>query len=167
MELLEGPPPPDPPFGGRFDLITMLDVLEHVPDEVGILKRLGSWLAPGGVLLLTVPAFEALWSGEDYVSNHLRRYTAPSLKKTMNAAGCGAARMTYFNTFLLPLQALAIWGSRIFRPRSKYVSDITPLNPLLNSVLTRIMEAERPLLKGRSLPLGGSLLAWGWFTRSP
>ena len=164
--LEEGPLPQDPPFGGGFDLITMLDVLEHVPDEVEILKTLGSWLVPGGVLLLTVPAYEALWSGEDYVSDHLRRYTAPSLRQTLNRAGCGVARMTYFNTLLLPLQALAVWGSRIFKPGSKYDSDIKPLHPLLNRVLTRIMEAERPILSRRSLPLGGSLLAWGWFTRN-
>ena len=166
VRLLEGPPPKEPPFGQRFDLITMLDVLEHIPDEVGILKRLGSWLVPGGVLLLTVPAYRALWSGEDHVSLHLRRYTAPTLGRAMNRAGCGVARMTYFNTFLLPLQALAIWTRRIFRPGARHDSDITPLNPLLNYFLTRIMEAERPLLRRRSLPLGGSLLAWGWFTRN-
>jgi SAM-dependent methyltransferase len=166
VDLLEGPPPEEPPFGGEFDLITMLDVLEHIPDQVETLKKLGSWLVPGGVLLLTVPAYESLWSGEDYVSNHLRRYTAPGLKKVMNQAGCGAARLTYFNTLLLPLQAAAIWGSRLFRPGSKYESDITPLNPLLNRTLTRIMELERKILVRRSLPLGGSILAWGWFTRS-
>ncbi len=165
VELLEGPPPPETPFGGEFDLITMLDVLEHIPDDVEILKRLGSWLVPGGVLLLTVPAYESLWSGEDYVSNHLRRYTAPSLKKVMSEAGCGAAKLTYFNTFLLPLQALAIWGTRLFRPGSEHESDIAPLNPLLNRILTRIMEVERKIIARRNLPLGGSLLAWGWFTR--
>lgn len=166
VELLEGPPPAEPPFGGGFDLITMLDVLEHIPDDGEALKRLGSWLTPGGVLLLTVPAYNALWSGEDNVSLHLRRYTAASLGRTMNKAGCGVAKMTYFNTFLLPLQALAIWSRRILRPGSDQESDITPLNPLLNRFLTRIMEAERPILRRRSLPLGGSLLAWGWFTRS-
>ncbi len=164
VELAKTPSPSAPPFGGRFDLITMLDVLEHIPDEVKILKTLGSWLAPGGVLLLTVPAYRALWSGEDHVSNHLRRYTAPSLKHRMRQAGCGVARITYFNTFLLPLQAAAVWGSRIFQPRSQHTSDITPLPPWLNRVLTRIMDAERRILARHSLPLGGSILAWGWFS---
>ena len=166
VELLPGDQPRENPFGGKFDLITMLDVLEHVPDETGILKTLGSWLVPGGVLLLTVPAYEALWSGEDHVSNHLRRYTRPTLRRAMNKGGCGAARITYFNTLLLPLQAGAIWFNRTFRPRSRYESDISPLNPLLNQALTRIMETERKILGKRDLPLGGSILAWGWFTRN-
>ena len=166
VELLQGPLPQNPPFGGRFDLITMLDVLEHIPDETAVLKKLGSWLVPGGVLLLAVPAYEALWSGEDFVSNHLRRYTLPTLRRTMSKAGCGVARITYFNTLLLPLQAAAVWSSRLFRPSSRHASDISPLPSWLNRSLTRIMEAERRILVRRNLPLGGSILAWGWFTRN-
>src|SRR5262249_13575002 len=91
-----------PPCGQPFDLITMLDVLEHIDDDVAILKQLGTWLKPEGILLVTVPAYEFLWSGEDYVSDHKRRYTKRRIAHVFRQTGYEIVKLSYFNTLLLP-----------------------------------------------------------------
>jgi SAM-dependent methyltransferase len=146
------------PFGQPFDLITMLDVLEHIDDDVAILKQLGTWLKPEGILLVTVPAYEFLWSGEDYVSDHKRRYTKRRISHVFRQIGYEIVKLSYFNTLLLPVQVLTILWKRLFSPRSMYRSHITPLRPAVNALLTRIMAAEDHVLPHVNLAFGGSIL---------
>lgn len=82
-----------------FDSIVMINVLEHIEDDVAALRRLGSGLAPGGKIVIYVPAFAALYSPWDAKIGHFRRYTMPSLAATVRAAGLRPADMRYVNAF--------------------------------------------------------------------
>jgi SAM-dependent methyltransferase len=146
------------PFGQSFDLITMLDVLEHVDDDVLLLQQVSTWLKPEGVLLVTVPAYEFLWSGEDYVSEHRRRYTRRRLSHVLRQAGYEIIKLSYFNTLLFPVQVMTILCQRLFAPRAMYRSHIRPLGATVNALLTRLMAAEHRVLPYVNLAFGGSLL---------
>ncbi len=148
----------DNPFDDPYDLILMLDVLEHIEDQTALLERIKRWLKPGGQLLITVPAFNFLWSGEDYVSNHLRRYTKSSLTEIMRESGLHIERISYFNFFLFPLQAGIILFNNMFCPRTMQQSNLHTLSGSINSMLTAIMSAEVHLLKMFNFPFGGSII---------
>jgi SAM-dependent methyltransferase len=145
--------------GRSFDGAVMGDVLEHVEDDVGALEKVAASVRPGGVILATVPAFELLWSGEDYVSHHLRRYTRSGLKRAILGAGLEPVTVSYFNFFLFPAVLAATLGARLFRPRRMYRSDIGPVTPWLNGLLTGIFAAERGLIGRAPIPVGASVLA--------
>jgi SAM-dependent methyltransferase len=153
------------PFDQPFHLITLLDVLEHLETDCKALSGLGKLLDREGVILATVPAFELLWSGEDFVSNHLRRYTRRGLVKVFHEAGFEVLNATYFNTLLFPAQAAAILWNRAFNPRSMASTNLRPLPGRLNSVLTAILSYEKKLIKKWNLPVGGSILCCGRLRR--
>ncbi len=146
------------PFAdGSFDIVTALDILEHLDDD---LAALGEWwrvLRPGGHLVLFVPAYEFLWSGEDFVSGHRRRYRRGPLLARLRSAGFRVCKATYVNAVLLPLVAGAIIGKRLFRPRSLYQSNLTPLPAWLNRLLTVIFTQEVRCLRWLNLPVGSSI----------
>jgi SAM-dependent methyltransferase len=145
-------------FGGDFDVVTVLDVLEHLPDEIGALRCIRALLKPGGLLVITVPAFDWLWSGEDVVSEHLRRYTHASLGRVLQKAGFETLRISYFNTLLFPLQAAVVFGNRLLRSRSMAESMVKQLPGMVNGVLTAIVSLESVLLRGLQFPIGASLI---------
>jgi SAM-dependent methyltransferase len=149
------------PFpAAAFDLITMLDVLEHIDDDRGMLRELHRVLSPAGMLLLSVPAYRFLWGPQDEISGHKRRYTAPEVRERLTGAGFSIRRLTYFNTFLFP----AIAGIRVLRPyrpgSPNLKSDFTMTRPgPANTILAGIFAAEAPLLARLDLPFGVSILA--------
>lgn len=145
-------------FGGGFDVVTMLDVLEHIPDQVATLRRIRGALRPGGRLVITVPAYDWLWSGEDVVSKHLRRYTFSSLSRVLSEAGYETVRGSYFNTLLLPLQASVVFWRRWRRPDSQAESLVQPLPRAFNGILTGIVTLESLLLRNFMFPIGASLI---------
>jgi len=148
------------PFGGDFDLICMLDVLEHVEDDAAALVRLRSWLRPGGRLLLTVPAYPWMWSDEDDVSHHLRRYTRPRLRRAIEAAGLSPCKLSHFNATLMGPQAVVAATQRLvgrWRPRELH-SNLGPLPSVLNEALRRILATEVPILRRVDLPVGSSIV---------
>src|SRR5947209_14072283 len=83
-----------------FDLITCLDVLEHTPDDRTTLRELRRVSKPGGWLLITVPAYQALWSLHDEANHHFRRYNRRMLRDAGNESGWAVERMTSFNSLL-------------------------------------------------------------------
>jgi len=130
-------------------------VLEHVADEAGALRACRRLLAPGGRLVVTVPAYAWLWSRHDELLGHRRRYTAGSLRAVVEAAGFAVDRVTYFNTLLAP----PIMATRIVRAalrRSRH--DLERPAPLVNRLLARAFGAEATLLRFASLPFGISIL---------
>jgi SAM-dependent methyltransferase len=74
----------------RYDLIVLAEVLEHVEDDLDLLKRAREWLSAEGSLIITVPADPALWSSADVYSNHHRRYTPDQLTALVREAGLRA-----------------------------------------------------------------------------
>lgn len=144
---LEALPFPD----GSFDLMLVLDVLEHLDDAPAALRELHRVVAPGGAGVITVPAHPRLWSDHDERNHHRRRYTRMSLAETARSGGWRVARLTHFTTALLPLAMLA-------RTRGHGGFDIPP--PPINRTLKATIQAEAALIRrGTTLPVGLSLLA--------
>lgn len=149
--------PDDIPFQGeQFDLICMFDVLEHIDEDVETLATLRKHLAPGGRMLITVPAYPWLWSAHDVFLHHKRRYTARALRQVFNESGLHIDRITYFNTLLLPLAALARLKDRIVSRKRSSGTGI-PL-PFINSIFYAIFSSERHMLTSFNLPAGVSLM---------
>jgi SAM-dependent methyltransferase len=143
-----------------FDLITCLDVLEHLPEDHRALLELRRVSKPGGWLLATVPAHPALWSLHDRANHHFRRYSRRTLREAVAGAGWELRRMTAFNSLLLPPAALVRLAQRSRVPDSDYSPELELVPPWLNGLLERPLQAEAWwLARGRNLPVGLSLLA--------
>jgi SAM-dependent methyltransferase len=154
------PPGAPLPFrDGAFDLVTTLDVIEHVDDDVAALAELRRVLRPGGRLLVAVPAFMFLWGKQDEVSHHRRRYTAPTLRRALADAGFGVDRMSYFNMILFPPIAAVRLGRRLLRRPGSAQSDFDLGPAALNRAFGAVFGAEADLVARRDLPFGVSLLA--------
>jgi len=140
------------------DVATMFDVLEHIPDDTGTLRRVHGFLNPGGHLLLTVPAYRFLWSPQDDIVHHQRRYTARPLRKVVEAAGFTVLHMTYFNSILFPAAVIRRLTSRVVPERP--LRDLEVPNPVLNRCLYAVFSLERHAVPFARLPFGLSLLCW-------
>lgn len=144
---------------GSFDLVTALDVIEHTPDDRLTLGELRRVTRPGGHALLTVPAYQWLFSAHDVANRHYRRYARTGLLRATGESGWSVVRTTYFNTLLLAPAAavrLATRGRDAHAGRSEL--SLTPA--LLNGALEWPLRAEAAwLARGRRLPAGLSLLA--------
>jgi len=150
---------------GRFDVVTCLDVLEHLDDDVDGLRTIRSLLAPGGQVVVTVPAYAWLWSGEDEISAHRRRYTRGALVAACEAADFEVIYASYFNASILPAMAAVVWGRRLFhrdwRTESNLTagaggSGLTGLAALARAVTA--MEARFVGDEHGRLPVGASLV---------
>lgn len=142
-----------------FDLVTCLDVLEHTPDERRTLGELRRICRPGATLLLTLPAYQALWSEHDVVNQHYRRYTATRLRTVAADCGWELVRDTYFNSILLAPAATVRLAQRL-RPSREHASDLTLTSRRLDAVLELPLRIEAQALRaGARLPAGLSLLA--------
>lgn len=157
-----------PPFRGRFDLIGLFDVLEHVGDDVGVLSQLYSMLTDRGVLLLTVPAHQSLWSYFDEASHHCRRYESDELEEKLAGSGYRVEYLTQFMSVLYPLmwlgRRIAARFNRHACGRSDGAEDLAlaelKVVPVVNSLLTWLLALEAGwLARRRHLPVGSSLLA--------
>jgi SAM-dependent methyltransferase len=140
---------------GWADVVLLLDVLEHLDDEAGALGTARRALSPGGVLIVTVPAYRWLWSGHDVALHHRRRYTAGRLRQVVAKAGFRVGRVTYFNTLLFPMLALARAAKRL---RGDASHDLRPAGRALGILLERCFAFERHLVPRMRLPFGSSLL---------
>jgi len=139
-----------------YDLIALLDVLEHVPDDLGSLRAIHRRLKPGGALLLTVPANPWMWSAHDAAHHHFRRYTSKQLEELFLRSGLEVELLSYFNTLLYPLIAAARIVGKLLRRESS--DDKLPGNAV-NTVLNKIFGLEAAMLGRVPMPFGVSLVA--------
>ncbi|MGH2873513.1 MAG: class I SAM-dependent methyltransferase [Solirubrobacteraceae bacterium] len=143
-----------------FDLITCLDVIEHIDDDVAALAQLRRVCVPGGVLLVTVPAYRALWSAHDEANHHKRRDSRPMLRGAALAAAWQVERMTAFNSLLLAPAAAVRLARRRLGTGDGYAGDLSVGPAWLNGALEQPLALEAAwLARGRTLPFGLSLLA--------
>ena len=140
-----------------MDLVCLLDVLEHVEDDLSALRRIARLLKPGGRVLVTVPAYQWLWSPHDTAHHHYRRYTAHLLAQTAEQSGLTVHRIGYFNSLLFPLVAAVRLIGKLFS--KKYSSDTTLPSPWINWLLLRIFVAERHVVARIGFPMGTSVIA--------
>ncbi len=144
---------------GTFDAACAFDVIEHIPDDVSALRDMARVVRPGGLLVLTVPAFPFLWGPQDEISHHERRYTRATLRSAVAAAGTDLHRMSFFNTLLFPAIA-AVRVLRPSRPEAELKSDFTLTTPpAVNNALAGLFGAEAWFVARTGLPFGVSLLA--------
>jgi SAM-dependent methyltransferase len=139
-----------------YDLVALLDVLEHVRGDVAALRAIHRRLKPGGALLLTVPANPWMWSAHDAAHHHFRRYTKRQLAKVLLDAGFEIQLLSYFNTLLFPLIAAARIVGKMMRKDA--ADDALPSGPV-NAALERIFGLEASLVGRLPMPFGVSLIA--------
>ncbi len=138
----------------RFDLITALDVIEHIEDDRAALARMAHLLAPGGRILLTVPAFPSLWDRHDEINCHFRRYTRSSLRHIVPDRLALCSLRYLFPSLYLPKWLVA----RLNRGKAGIVQHQPP-GPWLNRLAEAWLVAEDRLLRRLGVPFGSSLLA--------
>lgn len=157
FDIRAGRCPDDLPFDSeRFDLICFFDCLEHIADDVGSLARMRDILSPGGRIVVTVPAYQWLWSAHDVFMHHHRRYNRASLTACAGAAGYRVESITHFNALLMPLAIVARYLDRLLRRNES--SGVAVPASVLNRFLYLTFSAERHWLARRALPCGLSLL---------
>jgi SAM-dependent methyltransferase len=138
---------PSWPQGAGYDAVLMMDVLEHCPDDLAVLREATGQLKPGGTMFITVPAFRALWSAHDVFLKHCRRYSARELGDLIaREPRLKVESLHYFYGLLFPVAALQRWLHRNIKdPKSSEMKKLPlPLNALLlllcrmESVLMRL-----------------------------
>ncbi len=145
------------PFSGEaFDLVVMLDVLEHLDQDTASLQALRIRLKPEGWLLLTVPAYPFLWSQHDVVNHHKRRYTRSQLLQVVQQAGYRIHYISFFNTILFPIVLIVrVLNKALGRQGG---DDLTLPSPWVNRILGQIFGFERQFLPRLRFPFGVSLV---------
>lgn len=148
------------PFAdGTFDVVTAMDVLEHVDDDLAALEELRRVLRPGGLLLSTVPAYGFLWSEHDEALKHRRRYTAHELRNKLTLRDFAVERTSYFITSLFfPILAMR-FHQGLFKKSTYPQTSVRLLPRWVNSSLIGLLGLERRLFRHLNLPFGVSIVA--------
>lgn len=152
------------PWRDRWDIVFLLDVLEHLHDDVEVLRQIASAMRPGGMLFVTTPALESLWSYNDDLEQHVRRYSRRDFESLAHAIGLKLLDARYFMFLLSPL----LIASRWFGPKAHRMNDEqkaahyrkthrVPWRPA-NSVLRAVFNLETPLGHWMRFPWGTSVL---------
>lgn len=147
---------------GSFDLVTLLDVIEHVDDDENLLREAGRLLTPGGLVLVTVPAYTWMWGAQDEISHHYRRYTRGRLLDSFGRADIEVSGSTYFNTLLFPPIAAIRLLRQLSPEPEEHRSDFELNQPgAMNRLLARVFSFEALLLPRVRMPFGVSVLGFG------
>ncbi len=142
------------PFEDRsFDIVCLFDVIEHIDDDVATVREAARVLKEDGIMVITVPAGEELWSYVDVESCHRRRYSRDSLAAVLSGAGLAPLTMDYmFMALYWPMKHMR-------RKTRKDLNEQFRISPLLNRLLTLYFDAERNIAGFVPLPVGTSLIA--------
>jgi len=149
-----------PATDGSFDIAVCSDVLEHFEDDTAVMREIARVLAPGGVIVFSVPAYQFLFSYWDESHGHKRRYTKKEMAARLNEAGFDVLKLTYTNFFILPA-AIAVRKLKGLMSRGEGTggagSDHFKVPPSVNRLLDAVYRAERVLIKHINLPFGLSV----------
>ncbi|MEM6472435.1 MAG: class I SAM-dependent methyltransferase [Planctomycetota bacterium] len=148
----------DCPHQGPFSIILMLDVLEHIEHPSETLRQATSLLADDGILLITVPAFQFLWTRHDEINHHYRRYTKTTINSLAAESGVQLKRTEYFFHWLVAAK-LAVRFKEAVIAGEPSPAELSPA--WVNRLLLGISKIERAMLGSLPLPVGSSLLAIG------
>ncbi len=154
-----------------FDIVTALDVVEHVDDDLATLREVYTVMRPGGILLISVPAYMQLWSYWDDILGHRRRYTTRTMRRVVEQAGFQVRKVSHSNlAILVPASALRmIKGLRHQAVERAYTrgftsepstpeTDFVPVPRPINAALTAYYRLESSLLRHYNLPFGLSVV---------
>lgn len=142
----------------RVKAALLLDVIEHVADDVAVLKTAREIVEPDGRVIITVPAHMWMWSAHDVVNHHQRRYSKAGLKTALARAGLEPVKLTFYNTWLFPFLAARKLIDKAMGNESAHLTDDQP-NRAVNTLLKNIFASEKHILQAVDLPVGVSLLA--------
>jgi SAM-dependent methyltransferase len=141
---------------GSYDLVALLDVIEHVEDDEAALRSVARKLKPSGRILITVPAHPWMWSAHDVANHHFRRYTRKALHDLIHRSGLRVELLSYFNSILFPVAAAARLAGRLTGRQGS--DDALPPAPV-NKSFELLFGLERHLIGRISLPPGVSLVS--------
>ncbi len=141
---------------GSYDLVAVLDVIEHVEDDVGALKAIARVLKPGGKILITVPAHQWMWSAHDVVNHHKRRYSKAGFAATLDKAGLRWRKLRWFNSLLFPVAVAARLAGKL---TGRDDSDDSPPPKPLNAAFEKVFGLERHIVGRLPMPPGLSIIA--------
>ena len=139
-----------------YDLVAAFDVVEHVEEDREAVQAMAKLLRPGGRLMITVPAYQWLWSHHDERHHHWRRYRSAQIRTLVEEAGLKVDKLSYYNTLLFPL-IIAVRFLKKLTGREDVPDDRIP-GPVTNSLLRKIFASERFWLRAGSFPAGVSIL---------
>jgi SAM-dependent methyltransferase len=146
------------PYVAAFDAIGAFDVIEHIDADTEVLHQMYRALRPGGILLLTVPQHQWLWSQVDEYSCHVRRYDASGLHCKVKQAGFDIKRSTSFVSFLLPAMMLSRGNKKQPRGDKSETAELA-IPKAINALFGFVMWLEAFVVKlGVNFPVGASRL---------
>lgn len=129
------------------DLVLLMDVLEHVDDDVGLLRSYQEKVPRGAKFLISVPAFQFLWSSHDVFLEHKRRYRLNQIEVCTRNAGLQVLKGAYYFGGVFPLAAISRLGG--VKSRSGHLpakSQLIQHHPMVNKALSTLCEAELPVM---------------------
>ena len=139
-----------------YDLVALLDVLEHVDNRADSLRSIAAKLKPDGKILVTVPAYQWMWSAHDRAHHHKLRYSKKGLRRDAEAAGLKVRKLGFFNSLLFPVAAAVRLVGKLAGRNSS--DDKVPPRPF-NLMFEKIFGLERYMIGRVPLPAGVSLFA--------
>lgn len=149
---------------GCIRIVGLFDVIEHIDEPIHLMSEVLRVLEPGGVVVLTVPAHPALWSDEDEVAGHKRRYRRSDLNKFMRTAGFSEVVSEYlFTSLVIPALFIRVIPYKLGRRRSAEAilsataNQLSP-NPGVDRSIRRLLSIERAVSKRVDLPIGTSIM---------
>lgn len=151
------------PFAdASFDMVALFDAIEHIPDDRKVLEEVRRILKPGGLVFISVPAYQFLYSQNDRLVHHQRRYTRARLARLLDETAFRPRKLTYFNTLLFPLILPAVLVVKLKErlvglPRHQTNLSHSFSQPL-NDLFAWFMGSERRLLRHMEFPFGHSLI---------
>ena len=148
------------PFKEEFDCVCLFDVLEHIEDDTTALKNIHKMLMPKGFLILTVPTHMWLWSREDKIAGHKRRYSKEVLVNKLTQSNFTIEKSQFFFIFIVPLLFLRkiLQKDNKTEPTEEEHSKEIRLNPFINRLLLKINRFENKLHHLLPNNFGGSIL---------
>lgn len=149
----------NPELGGHFDIVMMLDVLEHIDDDRIFLQTAMKYLKPGGLMVVGVPAHPQLFSKYDRLVGHIRRYEREELMKLFHVTGLQDTEVCFWGFSMLPMLWLRKIYLGIIADHKVIKSGFKPPNTIFNRLMLALMHTEMGFL--RCMPSGISLMAVG------
>ena len=152
---------------GSFDLVCLFDAIEHIEDDAAVMREVARVLAPGGRVLVSVPAYQFLYARNDEIAQHHRRYSRARVEGLFEGAQLHPERNSHANVLLFPLILPAVLLMKAYErlfPKKldpEHTNLSFPFPAFLHPILHAIFAAELPLTKRFDWPVGHSIVALG------
>ncbi|MDR3691672.1 MAG: methyltransferase domain-containing protein [Fimbriimonas sp.] len=141
----------------QMDAIIGLDIFEHIEDDAAAFAEAYRVLRPGGILVMSVPAFRSLWGPHDIALMHFRRYRTKEVRKRLEEAGFVIKRASYSVFFLFPI--IVVWRFFEKRKRGPAKASLVVLPKVMNDTLIALQNLEAAMISRFDLPWGSSVIA--------